>query len=896
MRKRMFLAIVLSLCVVDFYAFGAVAQRGTRAANNATSAAQQSTASATNTSGQPMAARAGTRQKVVGNDNAAKPNTNVAAPATNGVVAARSGKKPTGQQGGKASSPIAARAGATKKVINMGTKVASATENTAVPQDCQDAFYGCMDTFCMLDNASGGRCLCNDRIVELDKVLEDILKLDEQSYIMATEGVERIQMGEAEEQIIARAKAVAEKTATKEKAKEDNTKKVRQLDLSIFNNNSLFNEADDDGIFNTTAKMEEADSFADKKGRELYSGAGKMCLSTMPSKCEKYVPMMQAVYAQKIKSDCMAYENSLKAQKSQSQQKLQTAQKALRDAALDEYKNQNKYATTGECAVAFAECMQTTAECGADYTGCVTLAAEENMSNTSSKTKAKQTTIKGAIAGADITLAASTLNQLLAKKPICERVTKQCVNSNKNDAVWNAFLRNAAPALKSAELIAEQNLRSDCIPKTVECFKKACKSNFGDGDSYDMCLSNPETYKSLCKIELTPCLTATGGSFEEPTKSTLWEGLLAALNAMKVDACTTQIKTCLTERCGEDFSGCIGLSTNTIGDLCPYQKLTACMQVIEKDNGNGTTDRRFGDAGAVRNYVVEIAKGLALQIDDALANACQNAVQESMVKVCGDTERCAIFDKKIPGKDMLTYQLCPSNGGYWLEALKSGNYIKPDQANCKDRDVIPNGEVKNYEPTIRGEDLFDCIKVDQNEQSMYVFTNVCTDNTYANDLVVPLNNMLSTALNTIKADPKVQYCMTGREVQGFNADNFATDNKARFPNLTDDVAATMAYEIYDAMAKEYYSQMTKIRQRIIEDMGNVETVSREDKCKLYEELNETSSSKTQKTAVYDETKKVCTVTTTTYICVDWVTEYARNRKSCPYWQKFGSATTKTINM
>ena len=370
----------------------------------------------------------------------------------------------------------------------------------------------------------------------------------------------------------------------------------------------------------------QIDSFANKKGNELYVASAKMCAPQMPAECKNSVSMLQMVYAQRIKSDCMAYENSLKAQKNQSQQKLQTAQKALREAALDEYKNQNKYATTGECAIAFAQCMQTTAECKSDYTGCVTLAAAENVKNNKAGSKAKQTTIKGAVAGADITLAASTLNQLLAKKEMCEHIVKQCVNSNKNDAVWNVFLRNAAPALKSAELIAEQNLRSNCIPTAVDCFKKACKSQFGDGESFDMCLSEPETYKSLCKVELEPCLEATGGSFAKPTQSTLWNGLVAALKALKVDACTNEVKTCLTDRCGEDFSGCIGLDTNSIGNLCPNDKLTACM-----DKYNPET---------VKDYVAEIAQGLALQIDNALATACQNAAQEAMIKACGAEDSC----------------------------------------------------------------------------------------------------------------------------------------------------------------------------------------------------------------------------------------------------------------
>ncbi|MFQ6704128.1 MAG: hypothetical protein ACLRFP_03560, partial [Alphaproteobacteria bacterium] len=173
MRKSIFFTIVCSLCVLNFSAFSA-----TRAGSNQT------------TTGVSRSATTVSRTT----PSAAKTTT-----ATSSVVSRAATKQ--------------------QKALNPGTKVASAAENTAIPSECQDAFYGCMDAFCMLDNASGGRCQCSDRITELDQVLEDILKLDDQTYLMATEGVERIQMGEAADAIISRAKAAGDTVLVKEEEK-----------------------------------------------------------------------------------------------------------------------------------------------------------------------------------------------------------------------------------------------------------------------------------------------------------------------------------------------------------------------------------------------------------------------------------------------------------------------------------------------------------------------------------------------------------------------------------------------------------------------------------------------------------------------------------------------------
>ena len=100
---------------------------------------------------------------------------------------------------------VAARAATpTQKVVNSGTKVAGAIANTTVSQELQDKYFGCMDSFCMLDNTSGGRCLCSDRSAELDAVLAEIDALDAKAYEMGTIGVEQIELGDDAQDVIDR--------------------------------------------------------------------------------------------------------------------------------------------------------------------------------------------------------------------------------------------------------------------------------------------------------------------------------------------------------------------------------------------------------------------------------------------------------------------------------------------------------------------------------------------------------------------------------------------------------------------------------------------------------------------------------------------------------------------
>ncbi len=928
MRKSLFLTLVLSLCVADFGAFAATARSNARGTNNV----------ATSSSAAPVAARAATVRGAT-------------APKTAAPVAARAAVRQNTTS--SSTGNVAARA-ATKKALAMGTKVAAATENTAISTDCQNFYYGCMDAFCMLDNAAGGRCQCSDKGIELDAVLDEIMKLDEQSARIASEGVETVQMGEYAGQINARAKAVENSIGGKSSVDvaRGSSSSMGILDLSAFSNDALFDdgtlEEETENVFASSAITSDVmDDIARRKGDDLQKAAARACIAQIPAQCKSSSALLQMSYVQKIRSDCVGYENALKQQKSASQQKLLAAQKAVRDAVLTEVREQNKYETAGECAVALAQCMQTTGGCGDDYTGCVTLAAAENVKSTKRGAIAKQTTIKGVVSGANITLAASTMESLLAKKEICASVTRQCVNANKNDAVWNVFLRNAAPALKSAELIAEQDLRSNCIPNAAKCFTDACKSQFGTNDeSYDMCLSNPKTYMSFCKVQLEPCLEATGGSYTEPEESSLWNGLVAMLNSMKVDACTKEVKDCLLseDRCGADYAGCIGLDSQSIVELCPVEKLTACMEVGSDGKYTGKDD--------IREYVAQIAQGLALNIDNSFLTQCQNAANEAMIKVCGDTESCdnADFDlsslaslmkvqactlqKDKDGNDSsyclpdisqfsddemysfdyaaktvednsgnkeLVYAdsklLRQSNIGDDKSGYKTGYGVYATLLNKPDMSNITFGNETNEDGKLRVSKFMskDMVRAITDNQATVIVDDFSKESTDAVTNI--LQSTLERIIGQIEADPKVIYCKSGREVEGFDDSKFGKKNAAnpgRFPNLTDEYKYIVANALLSKLAEKniellagFDEPVQNMNDRITERVAQIaqrrgDSVEQavDDRNKRvcaswnHDEMGEQQDAYNVETA-YDSETNICTIQNVKYQCTKWTSTKVR---------------------
>ncbi len=838
MKKLVLFSVFLGL-VASGDAYSAARSSRGRTAPAATNAAS---------SGGTTAARAAVSAR------AATTAPKAAAPVT-AARAATTGRTTVGRASAPAAGTgtVAARAATKKSVMSSGTKVTAATKNTVVSEECQMKFEGCMDSFCMLDNETGGRCICSDKNSEFDAILTEIENLDRQSYAMATTGVERIEMGDQASEVIANANAVAnsviESTRVEEVKREE---KRKELDLSLWDVN--FEDVEEDIFEEDTGKV-KVQLISDKTGDALFDAASELCRERVPE-CTADFSLLHMMYSQKIRSDCTAYENSLKQKKNASAQKLTAAEKALRTAALEQLKTANKY-DLGQCTVEFKKCMVTTGGCGDDFSKCASVAASDNTNVQQSTTrKPKNYKIQGAVS--NIEISASTYDTLVAKKPLCESVTKSCVAVA--DKVWDTFLREVAPQIKSAELVAEDNIRQNCVGSISSCFQKACKENIDPNDkdgSYDMCLTRPATMLNLCKVPLNACgIDASSESAAE--KSAIWEFVLARLASMRVDSCTTAVKECLQseDRCGDDYTQCIGLDTDSIVRMCPYDKLVGCQKV------HGT-EKVTSDA--VYDEIARMVQGIFLNIDNNFLEYCQNAANEAMVNICGDTENCdgITLDDGV-GTRSLEYKICEYSMKEPEETTEEGTVsdlekqlakISYNSSACMaSANAVSDADLRNKRKlggVLSGIIFWENVEANDEGVLMGPDTTAATDSEepvltgvdkYLADAGVTvtdkeyqllkselggLQNNINTAIQMIEADPDVQFCMTGREVQGMKRsgkdarDRIGSKDKdaARFPGLTKQMRLKIANSAIAQARDNYYEAYDKYTKTMAEDFA-----------------------------------------------------------------------------
>ena len=721
-------------------------------------------------------------------------------------VAARSATTPAPTT---KSPTVAARAATTQKVIGMGTKVVAANKPVVSNEECQQKYFGCMDSLCMLDAANGGRCVCSNKNATFDSILAEIEELDLKTYQMATAGVDSLEKGYDINAVFAKPES--------------------GVDLTAWDKNTTEEES---------PRATSALPLDDKTGDALFKSAHQICASAI-SECSANMQFIQLLYSQQINNDCAAYENSLKQRRNESAQKLESARLGLLDASYTALNNANKW-DLGQCAVEFKNCMISTGGCGADFSGCAPIAAFD-ATNARSSGAGRQYNIAGE--QTTVTISASTYDTLLSKKPLCDNVTQNC--QSVADQVWDTFLRANAPQIKYAELIAEDNARQDCVGDVSSCFQRACRDNIDPKDpsgSYDACLTRPGTMLSLCTVPLNACGISTE-SVQAAEKSDIWQFVLARLASMRVNSCTTEFKECLQspDRCGSDYTQCVGLDTDTIMRICPYDTLVGCQQVYGAQNIRGN---------AVYDELYNVAQGIFLNIDNEMLDYCNAALEEATIDACGDLDTCQKFvNNDAIGTRSLEYKICDYAISEDMTEIAYGN-CRTNVSQISDKElgrvvgstVNALGPVTPLAGVIEGDIYWDAVKIDESgniSTPQQYFQNLeITDITdqeiqiVENELGV-LQNNLDNVYNIIESDPTVQFCMSGRQVDGIKP--YSGTSVPRFPSLTKSVRQKIAASAVNKARDNYYklydellAQQSKDYATIAERMADIRSENGKD--------------------------------------------------------------------
>ncbi|MBO7656430.1 MAG: hypothetical protein J6S80_01745 [Alphaproteobacteria bacterium] len=652
--------------------------------------------------------------------------------------------------------PCVAFGAAPKKqaAIQNGTNVRGRVTATGIySQECYDAYYGCMDEFCISENVNGGSCLCSNDNAKYEDELKEINEMLAEAERIRTVEVEKIKLG-ANVGIVFNGTQTYDESGNVDfslnENKPKNGKNNRDDLMKLFETNFTDeDEVDDDDIMNKT-------------GAALFSAANETCQKQVGPECKKDMTFLRQTYARQIDSDCRGFANSIAQQRAAAQSEMNNAEREVRTALKDSFDSANKY-NQGECIVEFKNCMQGPDACGSDWTDCVRGVASEKMQNKN-------------VANGSNGISQPVMERLNAKRTICERVLDQCMAVRNN--VWTAFLREIAPTLKLAELRAESNMRQSCLTDITQCLHKACKDDIaGKGvATMDACLTRPDMAKKFCKNQIDPCEAMAGEDF--------WDYVTDKLLAMRVDSCTAEVKACLTDenRCGPDFMNCIGMDYEFIHDMCPTDTLVAC----NKKNGKEVS----------RDDIDKIIMGLYLNIDNKALENCQKLVETKMTEICGSTTDCNRFasDDTIGTGSLFSQK---DHNVYRITGMISFGSLKIS----REDKTYGHVEIKEYMDNVK--------KYNKNVDN-YEGISAAIQSELEN-----VAGNINRVIDMIASDEQIKYCVEGRNLAQITGQEDKT--APRFPHMLDTIKMQIAIAGLRQAQNNYQAKYNELLTKATKD-------------------------------------------------------------------------------
>ena len=300
---------------------------------------------------------------------------------------------------------------------------------------------------------------------------------------------------------------------------------------------------------------------------------------------------------------------------------------------------------------------------------------------------------------------------------------------------------------------------------------------------------------------------------------------MARMASMRVNSCATQFKECLQSEdlCGPDYTQCIGLDTDTIVQMCPYDSLVGCQQEY------GETSIRDD---AVYDELYNIAQGIFLNIDNNLLEECQNIANEAMIAVCGDTDDCTnlTVDDNI-GARSLDYKICE----YSVTGTGNNAKVYYNAAACMaDASVISDADLRENRALagiLSGMIFWENVEFDENgnldDIDTYLNKSGLTVNDSERQLIKSelgtLQQNINNAIDIIESDPNVQFCLNGRTVQGVNDRNVVdrSSSGGRFPNLTKQIRMTIADAALKKARENYYAEYDTRIDKMYKDFKEI---------------------------------------------------------------------------
>lgn len=408
-----------------------------------------------------------------------------------------------------------------RAIITPAT-VSTVTFDTRYEQ-CQNAYFTCMDQFCAITDDKYRRCICSPKI--------DTVKSRERALTQTGEDLQDFQ----NLNIMAIPKTKAEVksmlSASEGELKLSNTsdtsdaaKKLTAISdvLSGTRSNALSTAGQIDiagdikQIWNTTDLI-SGSNIANLTGEALYNSVHSQCSELVLDLCPSVTTlnMVASAYGMYIENDCAVLLGALDKNANTANTAIRGVRRDMQMARLDNYNAHNSSAIN-ECVANVREKLTADVACGEDFVHCLDLTGlylnrmtGEPIYTPNFYKLDGQISLSGDVLTNSKN--AKILAELNGRKKSVERVLDTCRDIA--DVVWDEFLRMAITEIYQGQQERIRMVKNQCMDVVNQCYDKTTQQLRDYSNIADQLLLGDrlELSEKMCAQKMETCSNLYGG-------------------------------------------------------------------------------------------------------------------------------------------------------------------------------------------------------------------------------------------------------------------------------------------------------------------------------------------------------------------------------------------------
>lgn len=413
---------------------------------------------------------------------------------------------------------------ATTKTARATTNVGVATNTFNTQQnECQDAYFACMDQFCALSNDKYRRCVCSSRLETIKSRERTLNQTANQLQDFQDLNIDAILKTPAEVKAMLTA-STGELTLSKTHDDSPSAKKLTAISdvLAGTRSNALSTAGQLDvggdikQIWNSTDLISGA-NIANLTGESLYNAVHAQCAEMVADRCpsQTTLNMVVSAYGMYIENDCSIILSNLDKQAINANTAIRQTNHEMNTARLENYDAHNSTAIN-DCIAGVRQDITADTACGENYVHCLDLTGLYLNRVTGAPIYSAnfyKLNDQVSLSGDVLTNHTNTklVAELNAKRKFAENTLETCRDIA--DEVWDEYLRQAITEIYQGQQSKIRQVKNECMDVVNKCYdeKTAQLRDYSNIEEQMLLGDRLVLSEEMCSEKLNTCSNLYGG-------------------------------------------------------------------------------------------------------------------------------------------------------------------------------------------------------------------------------------------------------------------------------------------------------------------------------------------------------------------------------------------------